>query len=279
MALDAHCSLLGSEPSAHRHTDVFVRLDRWPLYTLITGATTVITTFAVFFARDMQRDFKHEGNFVLPTISRTGGQPPTSPVFTLGLHLASFQSMVVFGAIYYRTRSLTRYAPAKAAEAAAKIRLWNPRLAALGLICVVGMLGTGSFYLSLDHVGHGVFASILFLAGMLYCVVHTLCIARPALQIASAASAAPTEVAGEQYWLKYKVWVCVLAMVACLLYVVVLNLWQAHDNCEGENWCAVRNWRSSVEYVLCGSLFLYIGGLRHDLRGAVLKLDILESST
>ena len=273
---DAQFALLDSEPSAHRHADVFVRLERWPIYTLVTGVTTVITTFAVFFARDMQRDFAHDKSFVLPTISRTGGQPPTSPVFTLGLHLASFQSTVVFGAVFYRTRSLTRYAPAKAAEAAATMRRWNPRLAVLGLICAVAMLGTGTFYLSLDHVVHGMFASVLFLTGMLYCVVHTLCIARPALQIATAASAAPSEVAAEQYWLKFKVGVCVLAVVACLVYVVVLNLLQAHDNCEGENWCAVRNWRSSVEYVLCGSLFLYIGGLRHDLRRAALTLDILE---
>ena len=115
---DAQFALLDSEPSAHRHADVFVRLERWPIYTLVTGVTTVITTFAVFFARDMQRDFAHDKSFVLPTISRTGGQPPTSPVFTLGLHLASFQSTVVFGAVFYRTRSLTRYAPAKAAEQA-----------------------------------------------------------------------------------------------------------------------------------------------------------------
>ena len=268
MDLDAHLLLPQAKSEHHDDGVLYAKLARWPLYCVATGMVTIVITFSVFFGTGMNRDVPvTSGTFVIPTISRTGGKNPTAPVFTIGLHLAGIQSIVVFFGIFARGEQFARAAPHSSGAAA--IRKWNSRCLYTGLMGALGMILTGTFYLSLNPKVHGMCASVLFLCGLAYCLLHRCFLARPFAELSR------TEGVGrggsELTWMAFKSAVCVTALVACVLYTAVLDRIQAADDCDEDNWCPVRNWRSVMEYVLAGSLFLYIGGLTHDLRGAVLR--------
>eukprot|EP00937_MAST-01D_sp_MAST-1D-sp2_P001783 g1783.t1 len=271
---DASGPLLVDGAARDETSDVVFRLDRWPVCICATGLSTVVVTFSIFYGRNMQADFAHDDNFVLPTISRTGGRPPSSAAFTLGLHVCAFQAFVIFLSIYHSTRQQSRRRAASSSAAGVderKVLRWNARLLVVGMISCIGMIGTGTFYMSLQPWVHATFAAALFASGAVYCCLHTAFIARPAQRFTPDTARAGADEA--RFWYRYKVWVCVLSLVAMVTYVIVLNMLQLEEHCSGTTWCPVRNARSAVEYVLALSLFLYLGGLRHDLHGAVVRFD------
>ena len=254
---------------------VFAKLWRWPLYCVSTGLLTVLATFTIFFGLHMNRDVPvTSGSFIIPTISRTGGTNPTAPIFTLGLHLGSFQAAVSFLAVYSRGQQLLAASPQT--QQSRQIRKWNLRVLISGLLSAAGMALTGTFYLSLNPRVHSVCASVLFLFGMLYCVLHVCMLARPFAELgASTGTKEGSSTASEDKWLRFKAGVCAFGAVACVMYTLVLAQIQGAEGCDHDNWCAVRNWRSVMEYILATALFLYLGGLTHDLQGCTLRLHFL----
>ena len=70
-----------------------LHLRHFPVLIALVGAAMAASTFGIFFATATTKPDSHfhgdgwrpkSKDFVLPTISRTGAEPPTSPVFTAG---------------------------------------------------------------------------------------------------------------------------------------------------------------------------------------------------
>ena len=223
------------------------------------GTVGPIVTFILFFSGDNKPT---DPKFKFPSISLTGGHYPEIIVFNMTLHIVAVATILMGWVVYsYYKSQFGAYLRETGSNWVNKLNAFTFFTA----IYVAFMLAcTASVSIVPYHAAHGFFAGCMFLGAAFWGGLVTI--------INAKTRNAPNAPSTHGSWYRYRLVVILTTVIIAVIYVVIMGPFMLHQCCPKGTpagtchlqWCAWKNWRNVVEYILVAFLGAFIFSLKHE---------------